>query len=228
MRAASSLDLVHRGRYLGLRGWERDTVHVLAPAGTRRPAVQGLVLHRTADWQRADIAAGRRMHRLAGSLVIAAGSFPSSRPGCGMLAAAVQQRLLKPAELHAAVRDASRIRHRASLLAAVGDIAQGAQALSEIDFIRLPMPTSRAVRIEPNGRRRYLDAEWRLRGGRVVAVEVDGALRLTPRRWQDDQLRQNEIVIGGTILLRYPSIVVRDEPALVVSKLCRVLGPRRS
>ncbi len=35
----------------GLTGWEREEVHVLAPGGTTRPAISGLVLHRTRDWQ---------------------------------------------------------------------------------------------------------------------------------------------------------------------------------
>ena len=65
----------------------------------------------------------------------------------------------------------------------------GSEALSEIDFARLcrrhclPAPTRQAIRIEPSGRRRYLDAEWRLRDGRRVAVEVDGAVHLAQRKW---------------------------------------------
>ncbi len=50
----------------------------------------------------------------------------------------------------------------------------------------------------------------------MIAVEVDGAIHLAPERWIDDQLRQNEVVIGGTTMLRYPSVVVRDEPLRVV------------
>lgn len=215
----------------GLRGWERVETHVIAPAGTRRPDIRGLVLHRSGNWESVDIARGRGLHALAPALVIAASSFRTPRPGCGLLAAAVQQRLLSPAALEHAVRAATRTRHRAALLAAVGDIAQGAQALSEIDFVRLcrryglPSPDQQAVRSDPDGQRRYLDAEWRLPDGRVVAVEVDGALHLRPARWYADQVRQNEIVIGGTIVLRYPSVVVREEPLLVVAQLRRVLQP---
>jgi hypothetical protein len=180
------------------------------------------------------VAPGRGLHRLAPALVLAASSFKTTRPACGLLAAAVQQRLTTGGELTTAVLAASRTRHRASLLAALTDIAQGAQALSEIDFVRLcrryrlPEPLRQAVRIEPNGRRRYLDVEWRLPDGRIVAAEVDGALHLTPQRWYDDQLRQNEMVIGGTLVLRYPSVVVRDEPLTVVAQLRRVLLPSRS
>lgn len=153
------------------------------------------------------------------------------RPACGLFAAAVQQRLTTPEALTAALTAAPRTRHRAPLLLAVADIAQGADALSEIDFFRLcrrhdlPLPTRQAVRVEPSGRRRYLDAEWRLPNGRIVAVEVDGAVHLAPERWFADQLRQNEVVLGGTSLLRFPSIVLRTEERLVADQLRRLLLP---
>ncbi|MDQ2750547.1 MAG: endonuclease domain-containing protein [Actinomycetota bacterium] len=216
----------------GLRGWQREEIHVLAPAGSAHPGLRGLVLHRTGDWTRADIVAARRLHRLAPALVIAASGFATPRPGCGLLAAAVQQRLLRPEELGQALEAAPRARLRLALRQAVADIGQGAHALSEIDFgrlcrrFRLPMPTRQAIRAEPNGRRRYLDAQLRLSDGRVVAVEVDGALHLTPQRWYDDQLRQNELVIQGTIVLRFPSVIVRHEPELVAAQLRRVLFQR--
>jgi 2-isopropylmalate synthase len=214
----------------GLRGWQRNEIHVLAPAGTSRPGLPGLVLHRIGDWTRADIVPARRLHRLAPALVIAASGFANPRPGCGLLAAAVQQRLLRPDKLRQALDAAPRTRHRVALRSAVADIAQGAEALSEIDFGRLcrrfelPPPTRQAIRTEPNGRRRYLDAQWRLPDGRVVAAEVDGALHLTPQRWYDDQLRQNELVIQGTIVLRFPSVIVRHEPELVAAQLRRMGG----
>lgn len=214
----------------GLRSWERPEIHVLAPAGTRRPPIRGLRLHRTGDWSAAELVPLRHLHRLAPALVLAASSFPDPRPGCGLLAAAVQQRLTRPAELYEALHAAPRTRHRAALLTAIGDIAQGAQSLAEIDFGRLckrfglPKPTRQAIRVEPNGRRRYLDAEWRLPDGRIVAVEVDGALHMRQRTWIDDQLRLNQIVLGGTTVLRYASVVVRHQPELVAAQLARALG----
>lgn len=83
----------------GLTGWERDEVHVLAPGGATNPNLPGLVLHRTRDWDRADIAPNRRLHRLAPALLLAAAAFRSERPGCGLLAAGVQQRLVRAADL---------------------------------------------------------------------------------------------------------------------------------
>lgn len=214
----------------GLAGWERDEVHVLAPGGATNPRIQGLILHRTRDWRRADIAVNRRLHRLAPALLIAAASFRSERPGCGLLAAGVQQRLVRAADVRRALEAAPRVRHRRALMLATQDIAQGAHALSEIDFVNLcrrfglPIPTRQAVRVDRFGRRRYLDVEWRLPDGRRVAAEIDGALHLSPVRWVEDQLRQNEVVIDGTIMLRYPTVVVRAEPALVAEQLGRVLA----
>jgi very-short-patch-repair endonuclease len=64
---------------------------------------------------------------------------------------------------------------------------------------------------------------WRRADGRQVVVEVDGALHLIPRRWWDDQLRQNELVLAGDLVLRFPSVVVRCEPMVVVDQLRRAL-----
>ncbi|MGI8881641.1 MAG: DUF559 domain-containing protein [Jatrophihabitans sp.] len=149
-------------------------------------------------------------------------------------AAGVQQRLTTPDRLRAALAAAPRSRHRAALLAAVSDLQMGADALSEIDLVRQcrragpPAPTQQAIRVEASGRHHYLDAEWVRADGRRVVVEVDGALHLAPRRWFDDQLRQNEIALGGALVLRFPSPVVRDEPQLVVAQLRRALGLPRS
>ena len=137
----------------GLKGWARDEVHVLAPAGTRRPHFPGLVLHRTGRWDPADLVPVGRRHRLAAALIVAASDFDSPRPGCGLLAASVQQRLARPDELRRALMAAPRARHRNALLTAVADISQGAEALSEIDFGRLcpritGYPTPRGRRFE--------------------------------------------------------------------------------
>lgn len=215
----------------GLSGWERDHVHVLAPLGARR--VGGcpvpLTVHRVRHWDTVRRHSGAPVHLRADALAVAAGSFDSPRPACGILAAAVQQRIAGAGDLEDAVRRSIRVRHRALLLAALADIAQGSEALSEIDFVRLcrrhelPEPVRQAVRVERSGRRRYLDASWRRRDGRLVVVEVDGALHLAPKRWWDDQLRQNELALGGAVVLRYPSVVVRTEPNLVAAQLRRAL-----
>jgi hypothetical protein len=212
---------------IGLRGWARAEVHVLAPGGVPRPAVPGLRLHRVGTWSRVR-SEGAHLHQRADALVLAASSFARPRAAVGIIASAVQQRLVQCQRVREALMRAPRTRHRAALLRAVVDIGQGAEALSEIDFVRLctryalPRPTHQATRVI-RGKRRYLDVEWRLSDGRVVAVEVDGAHHMSAVDWCSDQLRQNEIVSMGTIVLRFPAVVVREEPWLVAEQLRRVL-----
>lgn len=102
--------------------------------------------------------------------------------------------------------------------------------MSEIDFtllcrrFGLPEPERQAVRIDGSGRRRYLDAQWRRADGRLVVVEVDGAVHLAVSRWWADQLRQNELSLAEAIVLRFPSVVVREEPAIVAAQIRRALN----
>ena len=217
----------------GLRGWERPWTDVLVPAGARIRRVPSLPVrvHYTGAWESVRTNRSRWTEALAPALLRAAGTLAGPRAACGLLAASVQQRLLRPSALIDALQTAPRVRHRAQLLAATHDIAQGAQALSEIDFGRLcrraglPPPERQQVRRDRFGRRRYLDAEWvRRRDGRRVVAEVDGALHLIVQRWWDDQLRQNEVVIAGDAVLRFPSVLVRCEQALVIDQLARMLA----
>lgn len=213
----------------GMTGWERDEIHVLVPAGARVVHAPWTRTHYTGDWAAVRRHPVRPVHALAPALVTAAAGFSQPRPACGILAAGVQQRLVQPSALRCAIESTTRIRHRKLLLAAAGDIEQGAHALTEIDFVqlcrryRLPQPTRQSVRVERSGRRRYLDAEWMRADGRRVVAEVDGAIHLVVSRWVGDQLRQNELVIAGDIVLRYPSVVVRTEHALVADQLQRAL-----
>ncbi len=212
----------------GLRNWERDAVHVLVPNGTREPRPAGIAvrLHHRRSWAEP---AGE-VQRLPDALLVAASTFASPRPACGILAAAVQQRLTSAPALHAALDEAAKLTHRAALRAAIGDLGQGSQALSEIDFYalckryRLPLPERQTIRREPSGRRRYLDATWRRSDGRLVVAEVDGALHLAVTRWWDDQLRQNELSLADALVLRFPSVIIRTEPATVAAQLRRALG----
>jgi hypothetical protein len=216
----------------GLRDWERDVVHVLVPPSSATTRLAGIPvrLHRRRAWVAPP---SGLIHPLPGALLVAASTFSSARSACGLMAAAVQQRLISAAELIAAMAEAPKQRHRRVLLSALSDIEQGAQALSEIDFHalcrrhRLPAPERQTVRREPSGRKRYLDATWRRADGRLVVAEVDGALHLAVRRWWDDQLRQNELSVAGALVLRFPSVLVRTEPAKVADQLRRALNGSR-
>jgi hypothetical protein len=211
----------------GLAGWQRDQVNLLTPAGARRNLGSPVPfrVHRVRTWESVRRHRGAPVHLCADAALVAAASFASPRPACGLLAALVQQRLVKAADLRESLERAPRLRHRWFLRCAVDDIAQGADALSEIDFVRLcrraglPPPEQQTIRRDRGGGRRYLDATWRRRDGRLLVVEVDGALHLEQQRWWNDQLRQNRIVLGDAVVLRFPSVIVRIQPELVVAQL---------
>lgn len=215
----------------GLRGWQRDIVDLLVPLGARALTCSPVPfrVHRRRDWSAVRRAGVAPVHHRDDALLTAAESFDSPRPACGILAAAVQQRLVRPSGISLALDARPKVRHRRLLVLAAADIAQGAQALSEIDFVRLcrrhnlPAPIRQAVRRDGSGRRRYLDASWRRRDGRLVVAEVDGALHLDQRRWWDDQARQNELVLDDALVLRYPSMIVRIDEPYVVGQLARAL-----
>src|SRR5205807_1733388 len=106
--------------------------------------------------------------------------------------AAVQQRLTTPGRLAPELRRAGAVRHIAVLRALLDDIAGGGHTLAEIDLAPLarraglPPPRWQSLRREPGGRVRYVDAEFDLPDGTVLAVEVDGAVHLEPLTWWDD------------------------------------------
>jgi very-short-patch-repair endonuclease len=70
-----------------------------------------------------------------------------------------------------------------------------------------------------------LDVEWDLPDGRRIIAEIDGAAHIEIDEWVPDQLRQNEVVIDGALVLRFPSVVVRHDPEIVVGQLRRALTP---
>jgi hypothetical protein len=106
--------------------------------------------------------------------------------GCALLAAVVQQRLIRTADVRPLVAATTTVPHRSLYVAAAGDIEGGAHLLLEIDFRQLarragiPAPCGQSVRADARGRRRYLDADFGPFG-----VEVDGALHLRPLTWWD-------------------------------------------
>jgi very-short-patch-repair endonuclease len=102
------------------------------------------------------------------------------------------------------------------------DVAGGAEALSEIDLVRLcrrfqlPEPDLQHRRRDATGRIRYLDAYWRRW---QLHVEVDGAHHLDVRHWAADMQRQNDIWISGDRILRFPAHHLRSHPTQVATQL---------
>lgn len=205
----------------GLVGYESEQVHVLVRKSARYPNLDGVVVHESRRLRPGDVHPSRspatvRVERAA---IDTAAWAMTDRTACAVLAAAVQQRLTTAPRLLAELATVGRVRRRRLLRAVLGDIEGGAQALSELDFVSLcrrsglPEPVRQAVRIDANGLRRFLDADFE-----TFTAEVDGGIHLRPLNAWADASRRNALVLAGERLLTFPSVVMRiDEPAVVAT-----------
>lgn len=196
---------------LGMTGYRLRTIDVSVGPGhkpARRP-LRGVVVHRP-------YARGRVIRGPTGLPVvepavatIRAGQWAvSDRQAAFLLCLSMQQRMADPDAVRrvwSAVRRSPRRRFLDDVVPAVTD---GVQALGELDFAgecrrrRLPEPTRQAVRALP-GRVAFLDAEFDPYG---FSVEIDGIHHLETAQAIGDMLRQNDVVILGTSVLRIPVI----------------------
>lgn len=218
----------------GLVGWDAECIEILVPRGAvvNREIGIDLKVHESRRFSLADLHSGRSLPqvRVERALIDAAVWSRSPRTACGVVAAGVQQRLSTPDRLMDELAGAGGVRHRRLLAAALRDIEGGAQAVSELDFLRfcrrnrLPKPEQQVVRREASGRRRYLDASFKRRDGRLVRVEIDGALHLVVPTYWDDMYRGNELTIDRELVLRFPSYVIYANDPAAVAQLRRMLN----
>jgi hypothetical protein len=205
-----------------LKGFEPGVIDVILTAGSKPVAIPGVCWHRSERFDEFDLDPHANPPRVkrARAFVDAAAWTPSPRIACALLVASVQQRLVSASILRAEILAAGPIRHRAELLTVVTDIEGGADSLAEIDFTKiarrvgLPPPLRQSIRYGPDGRRRYLDADFG-----AFAVEVDGALHLLTLNYWADARRQNDLVIGGDRILRFPSIAFKVDIEAVEAQL---------
>jgi hypothetical protein len=206
----------------GLTGYEPDRIQTAVPL--------------TGEAERSDHVVRRRCRRLTEharhparfppqmrtgvALVDALETIGSRRRGAALLAAVVQQRLLRPDQVRPLIDRERTLPGRRLYLAVAGDIEGGAHSLLEIDFRRLarraglPQPVGQRMRRDAQGRTRYLDADF----GRFV-VEVDGAAHLRPLEWWNDMARQNDVVIRDRPMLRFASVAIRLDQGAVIGQL---------
>jgi very-short-patch-repair endonuclease len=169
-----------------------------------------------------------RRTRIARSLVDAAAWMPADRGTMAVLAAGVQQRLVRVDDLRQVVARIETLRRRTFMTGILDDIAGGAQALSELDFTRqvvrayrLPEPSRQVARRDSRGRRRWTDVLW---DDCKVAAEIDGAQHTEDplQRW-DDMERDNDLNVDGYRTLRFPAWLVRQRPEVVAAQIRRAL-----
>lgn len=221
----------HAARLRGLKNWRGAEPEIVVPRGTRFPELPfPVTVHESRRFSATDIEGSAPPRTTTERSVIDAATWTDSpRAACGLLCAAVQQRLTTADRLLHALRQAGRVRHCVILRAVLVDIAGGAQALSEVDFGRflaangLPTPHRQSIRLDGSGKRRYLDVELEGPDGQILHIEVDGALHLLVNNYWSDMDRDNELMLAGTRLLRFPSVSWRLEPEKVADQIRRGL-----
>lgn len=208
-------------------------MYLLVPYGYRQrtpPLRLTVVTHYSQFLADADVHPARqpRRTRIARSLIDSAAWMPADRGAMAVLAAGVQQRLVRVDDLRSVVDRIETLRRRKLIIEALDDIAGGAQALSELDFTRLvvhafalPEPSRQSARRDSRGRRRWTDVLW---DEYKVMVEVDGAQHTEDplQRW-DDMERDIDLSLDGYLTLRFPAWLVRKNPEYVASRILEAL-----
>ena len=215
----------------GLTGFDDGRVHVVVPASRQVEAnlSDAAVVHRSRLLGPADVHPVRRppRTRTPRSILDAASWMRTENGTRAVLAAGVQQRLVRAEHLAAALARRGPVPRRALIRVTLADIAGGSQALSELDFCRLtrrfglPEPRRQALRKDKHGRVRWLDVCWER--ARLV-VEVDGLWHMDATAWWADMRRDNELTLSGYRVLRFPAFAVRDHPEEVAAQIADALG----
>ena len=123
-----------------------------------------------------------------------------------------------------------RVRHRRLLERALADAEGGAQALPKsisatcVGVLVCTHRYGQALRVGNVGPRRYVDVEMRTWRGRRLVVEIDGAVHLIVGNYWSDMARANELVIAGQSVLRFPTVALYLNEALVADQVRRTVN----
>jgi hypothetical protein len=208
----------------GLTGFDEPTLHVVVPHGHFHDDLDHPELHIAVHESRrltaADIHPARTpaRTRLSRSIVDAASMAATDGRCRAILAAAVQQRLLRPDGLHLNAVSRPTLPRRALILETIADVAGGSHSLPELTYLTalrragLPEPTRQRV-VESRDGRYYLDVDFDLY---AVTVEINGAQHLALISKEYDDLRRTRLAIGGRLVVDIGSYTVRHDVELAV------------
>jgi hypothetical protein len=152
----------------------------------------------------------------------------TDRQAALVLVMAVNQGIARVDDLVEAFGGVRRHRRRRFIRTILGDLADGARAMGELDFavwcrrFGLPEPSRQEVRRGRNGRI-YLDVRWPRYG---VVVEVDGIHHAEAAAVVADAMRQNDVVLQEDVVLRIPLLGLRTQPEVFLSQVREALIAR--
>jgi hypothetical protein len=208
----------------GLEGFEPPALQVLTPHGTSRDDLEHEQLtvrvHESRRLVDADVHPSRqpRRTRLPRSVVDGASLAGSDGRCRAIIAASVQQRLVRPADLLVAARARKSLTRRALIIETIRDVEGGSQSLPELEYLKglrrtgLPVPTRQRIVRHSNGRY-YLDCEFE---PYKVTVEINGAQHIEIRTKESDDIRRTRLAIGGRLMVDIGSYLVRHDIGLAM------------
>jgi very-short-patch-repair endonuclease len=199
----------------GLVNFE-DGIHVLCPWPNGGHVWGGSRIHNSRLWNPEDFVVTDGLRRTRNDVAaVRAGMYArTDRAGATVLVMAVQQGLTTGEQVLLQAKRVNRHRRRPFLLLIAHDIADGAQALGELDFTAicrrrgLPEPDRQVIRRGKKGRV-YLDVYW---DDFKLVIEIEGVHHDAPENSIDDCLRQNALTIGHDAVLRIPVLGLRACP----------------
>ena len=205
----------------GLSGFESDHVHVVVDHGREVGSLTlpGLHVrvHQTRHLLRGEtqnVALPPRI-RLPRAVMESASGAAIRQPNRAraIVVAAVQQRLVRPADLRDFVLGRRTLPGRRLLLECCDDAEGGSHSLPELDYRRglrragLPLPRQQRVMQHANGRW-YLDNDF---ADHLVTVEINGIQHYQQMLSEHDDWRRAMLQIGGRIVVDLSAYAVRRQ-----------------
>jgi len=213
----------------GLKSWPREEITVLLAKSHNLASVPGVSFVETR--RPVGLYATGRLPtwRTEPAALLFAAYQRSRRTAYGLLAAVVQQRLTTPERLVTEIDRMRPLRWAKPFKRTLARVAEGAHSVAEMRVVRmcldhgLPIPDRQTPRVDARGRTRYVDALWRLPGGKLVILEVDGGFHMEVAHWEGDITRERDLVATGAVVLRCTARELDDESHLVATSL-RAVG----
>jgi very-short-patch-repair endonuclease len=222
-RSGSVISHETAAELMGLLAETGPLVHVTVPAGCRRTARPGVVLHRSRN-----VASARHpvleppRTRVEETIVDLAQTSHDLDTAIGWLIRAVASRRTTPDRLLATLTRRHRVRWRRELTDALSDVADGCHSLLELRYAR---QVERAHGL-PRGKRQhrrgscYEDVAY---PEFDTSVELDGKVGHVAEHAFRDHRRDNAAVLSGTRVLRYGFADVTQRPCRVAGEVAGVL-----
>ena len=214
----------------GLRGFEEPDVHVAVEHGREvSDLVHPLVTVRIHQTRRpaAELALAREpvRHSIARAVVEMASAAATDNRCRAVLAAVVQQRLVRPDHLRDVIRTRPTMPRRRLVSETIEDVAGGAHSLPELDYARalrragLPQPTRQRV-VRRRGGVWYLDNdfdEW------AVTIEINGMQHHELLAREADDARRSSLQVRGRLVVDISSYAVRHRERVAVLRTAEAL-----